>query len=134
MDFSHKVRVRATKRTAADDLADLYPHSCTLYRLPPLQDITIQTFEDLAIERLKVLRIFEQAGSKSFRYMSDEYREAIIEELNAQKLKSYVRLVQQPGGAVSAAKREQDLVARQRDYISHFILRFAYAKSEELRR
>lgn len=134
MDFSHKVRIRTVKRTAVDDLEELYPHSCMLYRLPPQHDITIQTFEDLAIERLKVLRIFESVATKNLRPNSDEYREAIFEELNAQKLKSYVRLIQQAGSAVSTAKREQDLVARQRDYVSHFILRFAYAKSEDLRR
>lgn len=133
MDFSHKVRIRTVQRTATDDLAELYPHSCMLYRLPPLHDITIQTFEDLAVERLKVLRILEQAATKH-RTTSDEYRDAVLDELNAQKLKSYVRLIQHAGCAPSAVRRDDDLDARQRDYVAHFILRFAYAKSEELRR
>lgn len=139
MDFSHKIRVRRVVKTAADDLEALYPHSVMLYHLPPQQDITLQMFEELAVERLKVLRILEQAGSKNHRYMSDEWKEAIIEELNLQKLKSYARLIQYGGGqsgtgGVSGGKKEQDLLARQRDYISHFILRMAYCKSVDLRR
>lgn len=134
MDFSHKIRVRRVVKTAVDDLEALYPHSVLLYHLPPQQDITLQLFEELAVERLKVLRILEQAGSKNHRYMSDEWKEAIIEELNLQKLKSYARLIQHGGGATGGAKKELDLLARQRDYVSHFILRMAYCKSEDLRR
>lgn len=134
MDFSHKVRIRSVARTAADDLEALYPIGMMLYHLPPTQDITLQMFEDLAVERLKVLRILEQASSKNHRYMSDEWKEAILDELNLQKLKSYARLIQHGGGMATGPKKEQDLVARQRDYVSHFILRMAYCKSEDLRR
>lgn len=135
MDFSRKIRVREDKRSQEfDDLAALYPHSCMMYLLPPKQDITLDQFEEIAIERLKVFRILEQAGMKNLRYQSDEWKEAIIEEMNVQKLKLYVRLIQHGGTATSEAKRETDLLARQRDYISHFILRLVYAKSEEMKR
>lgn len=134
MDFSHKIRVRPTAKSATDDLKALYPHGVLLYHLPPKQDITLQMFEELAVERLQVLRILEQAASKNHRYMSDDWKEAIIEELNLQKLKSYVRLIQHAGSAATGPKKEQDLLARQRDYVSHFILRLAYCKSEDLRR
>lgn len=134
MDFSHKIRVRRVVKTAADDLETLYPHSVLLYHVPPQQDVTLQLFEELAIERLKVLRILEQAASKNQRYMSDEWKDGIVEELNLQKLKVYARLIQHGGGSGSGAKKELDLVARQRDYLSHFILRLAYCKSEDLRR
>lgn len=134
MDFSRKIRVKPEKKSAIDDLELLYPHSVMLYRVPPTQDISLQLFEDLAIERLKVFRILEQASSKNLRYNSDEWRDSIIQELNQQNLKSYARLIMHGGSAVSSTKREADLLARQHDYISHFILRFAYAKSEDLQR
>lgn len=134
MDFSRKVRVRTEKRNPIDDLELLYPHSCMMYYIPPTQDITLEMFEDLAIERVKVLRILEQASSKNLRYQSDEWKDSIIDELNLLKLKSYVRLIQHGGSTVSSAKRETDLTARQRDYISHFILRLVYCQSEDQKR
>lgn len=137
MNFTRKarVRVRDDKRSQEiDDLATLYPHSCMMYHLPPRQEISLEQFDEIAIERLKVLRILEQASAKSVRYLSDEWKESIIDELNAQKLKSYVRLIMHGGAAVSETKREADLQARQRDYISHFILRLVYARSEEMQR
>lgn len=134
MDFTRKVRVRAVKNNPINDLELLYPHSCMLYYIPPIQDITLNDFEDLAVERIQVLRILEQASTKNLRYQSDEWKESIIDELNLLKLKSYVRLIQHGGSAVSTAKREVDLSARQRDYISHFILRFVYARSEDMRK
>lgn len=134
MDFTRKIRVRNVKSNPIDDLQVLYPHSCMLYYLPPTEDITLEMFEDLAVERLKVLRILEQASSKNLRYQSEEWNESIIDELNLQKLKSYVRLIKHGGSSISSTKREADLSARHRDYISHFILRLVYARSEDLKR
>lgn len=106
----------------------LTPHNCNFYILPPLIDISLQEFEDLAIERLKVLRILEGATQKNFKVYSDEWKEHIINELNLDGLKHFVRLCK------GNDNKEADLNARRRDYISHFILRFAYCRSEELRR
>ena len=134
MDFTRKIRVRSEKTTEIHDLEQLYPHNVMMYYYPPMQDITLQQFEDMAVERLKVYRILEQASLKNLRYLSDEWKEAIVTELNLQKLKHYVRLLQPISNLVNSSKKEMDLMARQRDYISHFILRFVYAKSEDLRR
>lgn len=131
MDFTRKIRIRPEKTNPIDNLELLYPHSCMMYYIPPTQDITLEDFEDLAIERVKVLRILEQASNKNLRYQSEEWKESIIDELNLQKLKYYVRLIQHGGSAVSSAKRDADLTARQRDYISHFILRLVYCQSED---
>lgn len=132
MEFSRKIRVRTERRNPSDDLELLYPHSCMLYYIPPTQDITLDMFKEVAIERVNVLRILEQASSKNLRYQSEEWKESIIDELNLQKLKSYVRLIQHGGSTVSSAKREADLSARSRDYISHFILRLVYSQSEDM--
>ncbi|XP_055389579.1 DNA primase large subunit [Condylostylus longicornis] len=130
MDFSRKSRVRVERKPEYENLENLYPFNVLLYRLPPLEEIKIQEFEDLALERLKVLRIFEQAGCKNLRFLSDEYKENIVNELNREGLKGYVRLLS--GG--SSTKKDLDLQARRRDYISHFILRLGYCRSQDLKK
>jgi DNA primase large subunit len=98
------------------------------YIVPPQNDVSLKDFEELAIERLKLLRILEQAGLKYPKILSDEWKEHIINELNLEGLKYFVRLIKGNGNT------DQDKQARRRDYLSHFILRFAYCRSEELRR
>lgn len=130
MDFTtRKVRDRPRARVETEDLESLYPHNVLMYNIPPTQDITLQTFEDLAIERLKLLRILEQASSKNLRTFSDEWRESILDELKLGGLKNYARLIDGHSTTTDA-----DLQARRRDYISHFILRLAYCRSQDLRR
>jgi DNA primase large subunit len=109
-------------------LEKLLKHSVLLYELPPMCDISLFEFEELALERLKVLRIFEQVSNKILKTYSDEWKAEIIAELNHAGLKSYVRLLNGNG------KKEADMAARRRDYLSHFILRFCYCQSEELKR
>lgn len=132
MDFTRKIRQKQEKKPEIINLEQLYPHNIMMYYMPPTHDISLQYFEDLAVERLKLLRILEQTSAKNVRYLSDEWREAIVAELNLQKLKSYVRLLQP--ASQNEVKHEADVLARERDYVSHFILRLVYARSEELRR
>lgn len=129
MDFIRKPRVKVEKTSTVVNLEQLYPHNVTLYRLPPTEDITLQEFEDLALERLKLLRIFEQAGSRNLRFLSDEWKEHITSEINREGLKGYARLFHNSGSV-----KESDLQARRRDTISHFILRVAYSRSQDLQR
>lgn len=112
-----------------ENLTALYPHNVMLYHLPPTQDITLQTFEEYAIERVNLLRIFEQATSKNLRVMSEDWKNEIKEEMKQAGMKSYLRLLDGHAGTF-----DNDLQARRRDYISHFILRLAYCRSNDLRR
>lgn len=130
MDFTtRKVRDRTHTRIESDDLETLYPHNVLMYYLPPTQDISLPTFEEYAIERVNLLRIFEQANSKNLRIYSDEWKESIKTEIKQAGMKDYVRLL---GG--HSTTTEADLQARRRDYISHFILRLAYCRSADLRK
>lgn len=125
MDFTtRKTRERIVPYEENDDWENVYTQNVTLYHIPPTEDISLQTFEELAIERLNVLRILDQAANKSLRIMSDEWRDTIIADLNQAGLKNYVRLIE--GRA--------DATARRRDYISHFILRLAYCRTQDLKR
>ncbi|XP_058443290.1 DNA primase large subunit [Malaya genurostris] len=129
MDFSRRSRLRPEIHSNLDSVLEwLIPHNVSLYVIPPMVDLTILEFESLALERLKVLRILEQATLKNLKPMSEEGREYVMNELNSEGLKHYVRLCQ------GNHSKEQDISARRKDYLSHFILRFAYCRSEELRR
>lgn len=132
MDFTTKKSSRSKTQQPyiqTEDLGSLYPHNVMMYNIPPTQDITLQTFEDYAIERVNLLRIFEQASAKNLRVLSDDWKEEIKKEMLAAGMKSYSRLI---GGC--SKPTQDDLLARKRDYISHFILRLAYCRSVDLRR
>lgn len=132
MDFALRVRTKQQTNPKLVSLENTYPQNIQFYHLPPIRDISLQEFEDIAIERIKVFRILEQAAAKNLRHYSNEYKDSILEELNSQKLKNYVRLIQV--STLDEKKKEAELLARERDYISHFILRFAYCRTDELRR
>lgn len=82
----------------------------------------------LAVERLKLLRIVEQAGLKHPKLYSEDWENYIKNELNIAGLKYFARLFTGNGNT------DHDMFARRRDYLSHFILQLAYCRSEELRR
>lgn len=133
MDFTtRKARDRPQVRIESEDLESLYPHNVLMYHLPPTQNLTLEQFEELAIERLKVLRILEQASSKNLRVLSDEWHETVMAELNQSGLKSYARLAD--GHSSISTTKDADSLARRKDYISHFILRLAYCRSQDLKR
>ncbi|XP_017475803.1 PREDICTED: DNA primase large subunit [Rhagoletis zephyria] len=136
MDFRRKTRPRLDRKPQFENLEAQYPHNVALYRFPPTEDIKIHDFEDLALERLKVLRILEQATSKNLRFLSDEWKESVNAELNREGLKGYLRLCtnSSANSTANSTKYELELQARRRDYISHFILRLAYCRTEELKR
>ena len=129
MDFAKRKRVNIdSEKIAKYHLNLLLAHNCAFYILPPLVDeVPVSEFEELAIERLKVLRLLEQA-SLTKRIYSDDWKEQILNDLKEQGLKHYIKLMK------GNDNKEADMIARRRDYISHFILRFAYCRSEELRR
>nr|CAD7200428.1 unnamed protein product [Timema douglasi] len=121
---------RKVKKAVSGSLAELYPHDLQLYVLPPTCSISLAEFEEFAMERLKVLRIIDQINMKGLSKYSDDWRNAVLAELKKNGLKLYAKLVQGSG----TGQTEFELQMRKRDHISHFILRLAYCRSEELRR
>lgn len=128
MDFT-AYRRTLPKTSIGDSLSELYPHDVNMYTTPPSNTISLNEFEDIAIERLELFRIIEQAALKGHRLYSDEWKQCIKEDLVKSGLKKYVRLM---GGFNGTS--DQDYQARRADHISHFTLRIAYCRSEELRR
>lgn len=112
-----------------DSNATLYNHDLSLYHDYPKVQIKLTEFEELALERLQLLRIIEQASLKGHKMFTDNWRQCIKEDLIKNNLKKFVRLMSGLCG-----QTELDIQARKADHISHYILRLAYCRSEDLRR
>ncbi|XP_059615795.1 DNA primase large subunit [Phlebotomus argentipes] len=129
MDFQKKPRRLVEIHPEVENLESLYPTNVSMYRLPPTSEVSIQEFEEMVLDRLRLLRILELSSLKEFKSHSQEWRNFVMTELNVAGLKGYVKLIQ--GGS---GQKESVLQARRRDYISHFLLRLAYCRSQDLRK
>ncbi|KAK7749598.1 DNA primase subunit pri2 [Cytospora paraplurivora] len=98
-----------------------YPHRLNFYAVPPTADITLEQFEQWAIDRLRILAELEAC---SFRNKSPDETAAHMKPL----LEKYLPL------DFNSSKSSQLPAQRQKDHYSHFILRLAFASTEDLRR
>lgn len=128
MDFTG-VRRRKSIKLQSDALSDLYPLDIQLYQTPPSNEIPLTEFEEIALERLQVLRILEQATQKGHKTYSDDWKNCVKADLRRENLKGYMRLL-----GFSGSADEPDYQARRADHISHFILRLSFCRTEDLRR
>jgi len=90
----------------------------SLYEAPPKEELTLDEFECFAVDRLKILRTIDALKQKGFK----------PRELEAELAPVLAASLPLRGSAEHA-----DYDAR-KDRVSHFILRLAYSRSEELRR
>ncbi|KAI3325149.1 DNA primase, large subunit [Xylariaceae sp. AK1471] len=98
-----------------------YPHRLNFYATPPTADITLEQFEQWAIDRLRILAELEAC---SFRNKSLAETASHMKPL----LEKYLLL--EPNSSLSSKL----FAERQKDHYSHFILRLAFASTEDLRR
>eukprot|EP00632_Arachnochrysis_sp_CCMP2950_P010106 CAMPEP_0185710174 /NCGR_PEP_ID=MMETSP1164-20130828/30151_1 /TAXON_ID=1104430 /ORGANISM="Chrysoreinhardia sp, Strain CCMP2950" /LENGTH=466 /DNA_ID=CAMNT_0028377677 /DNA_START=207 /DNA_END=1610 /DNA_ORIENTATION=- len=89
-----------------------------LYERAPGEDITLDEFENFAVDRLRVLRLLENAKAEGLG------PEALLIHLTP-ILRKYLPVRRTP------SEKESDV---RKDVMSHFILRLAYSRTEELRR
>lgn len=129
MDMNEGRRKKKLK-VISNDLLDLYPHELQMYSVPPGNEITLTEFEDLAMERLQVLRIIDLANNKDLKPFSNEWKDYIKQEVKKQNLNKFYRLLRY----ADSTNTDLDLQARRADHISHFILRLAYCRSDYLRK
>lgn len=129
MDFN--IKRKPTRTPITGSLVESYPHDLQLYKVPPVDNIRLQEFETIALDRLKLLRSLAAATTlRGHRIYSEEWQESIISDLKNEGLKYYIKLCEKSGCGTT----EADLQARRKDHIAHFILRLAYCRTEELRR
>lgn len=119
------VRRRPTRGCALTSEAALevrYPHSLSMYREPPTDDVSLREFEQAAVDRVRGLRALLSASAcNGLHPNSTEWQEAATEHLRK-------------AGVKDMARPLSSVAARRRDCIAHFALRLAYCRSEELRR
>ena len=108
-------------------LESKYPSSLSFYIEPPGCDIRLETMETLAMERLRFLRIIDKYSSLK---KDEEWVQKIKQDLSANGLSDYMNLEKH-----NLQNRDETCFRhRAKDYFSHFILRLAYCRTDDLRR
>ncbi|KAJ8940740.1 hypothetical protein NQ318_005491, partial [Aromia moschata] len=96
-----------------------------MYTESPQNTITLSEFEELALERLQLLRFIEQASLKGHKQFSEDWKLSIKDDLVKNGLRKYLTLWSGHNG-----QTEQHVQARRADHLSHYILRLAYCMTE----
>ncbi|KAI9734564.1 MAG: hypothetical protein M1834_002165 [Cirrosporium novae-zelandiae] len=103
-----------------------YPFRLNFYEIPPTAEITLEQFEQWAIDRLKILAELEAC---SFRNKSPQETASHMAPL----LQKYLPLSSNTSSS-HGARDSRIRAERQKDHYSHFILRLAFSGTEDLRR
>ncbi|KAH8815954.1 eukaryotic and archaeal DNA primase, large subunit-domain-containing protein [Xylogone sp. PMI_703] len=98
-----------------------YSHRLNFYTEPPTADITLEQFEQWAIDRLRVLAELEACSfrNKTMQETATHMKPILDKYMPLTFTSSNIALLQ---------------AERQKDHYSHFILRLAFASTEDLRR
>jgi DNA primase large subunit len=117
MDFQTKKIARGPKGSLISQ-AELI----SLYINAPQEEISLDEFELFALDRLSLLRAIEALKARGFQ--EEEFK------VHMTKLES----LHMPLKAKEAVDATGKTASQRKDQISHFILRLAYCRTEELRR
>ncbi|BGP57003.1 hypothetical protein JCM8202_004562 [Rhodotorula sphaerocarpa] len=98
----------------------LYPHRLNLYERPPTEEVTLEEFETWAIDRLRLLADIEAAQARNRPFKE-------VKEIVEKRAAEYMPLHADSNKTADVDKE------RKKDHYSHFILRLAFCRSEELR-
>ncbi|KIM49198.1 hypothetical protein M413DRAFT_438363 [Hebeloma cylindrosporum] len=98
-----------------------YPFRLNFYDEPPLFDVTIEEFETCALDRLRILAEIESSAARN---RSWEETKAVT----SAQCSKYLPL------SPTLSKFADRDGERKRDHLSHFVLRLAFCRSEDLRR
>lgn len=124
MEFRRSKRIKVVEQPIE------YPHVLQLYLTPPLGEISLEDFESMAFDRLKVLRILEQATLMGHKLFSPEWKMAVLGYLKKDGLRKYANLLLNSG---ANSETDADLSMRREDHISHFILRLCHCRTADER-
>ncbi|KAJ3414082.1 hypothetical protein HDV05_007116 [Chytridiales sp. JEL 0842] len=108
----------------ADPSLGKYPSRLSFYTDPPRTEVTLTDFETYALDRLKILKAIENA---QVRNKGAEETNKIIKTISDKYLPLHANSAKR---AFTPAVLIQE---RQKDHISHFILRLAYCRTEDNR-
>ncbi|PWN36574.1 DNA primase, large subunit [Meira miltonrushii] len=102
-----------------------YPFRLNFYREPPVSEVTIEQFETWAIDRLRVLAEIESSQARNRSYTE-------MKEIVTTQCKKYLPLSATTASGMSGGPDVE--AERMKDHISHFVLRLAFCRTEDLRR
>ncbi|KAF8628423.1 hypothetical protein AX15_003944 [Amanita polypyramis BW_CC] len=101
-----------------------YPHRLNFYDRPPMYDVTVEDFETSALDRLRILAEIESSAARNKSWSE-------LKEFTQNQCRKYMPLSQGKLREDDASVRDAE---RKRDNLSHFVLRLAFCRSEDLRR
>lgn len=116
-------RRRRTVNIESSNLKDIYPHDLQIYTFPPSGEIPYVEFQQLGMERLKLLQHVESLASRTDLKSFDDRKQYLCTVLNKDGLKYFAHLLYAKG---CKSSNEIDLQYRRKDHISHFIMRLAF--------
>lgn len=93
-----------------------YPYRLNMYAEPPTEEITLEQFEQWAIDRMQVLDKLDSLGSRP-----------------KGEIERDMRLVLQKHLPLSLSNKRSSEEERRKDHYSHFILRLAFCRSADLK-
>ena len=133
---------KRNSKAFSNGVKNIKSHRLLFYKDPPVEEITLEEFEQFAVDRLKFLREVENVNIR-FKRDSEEY-DSKMEKLMVEFLPTYkssANIPEKKSFMVRNDKEEMDNKImtqqkndRRKDHISHFILRLAFAGTEDLRR
>jgi len=95
-----------------------YPCRLNFYLKPPPVEISVEDFERFALDRLQVLKTIENATLRNKK--GDEFRRE-MDRVSSEHMR------------MRTGHTKEAMEDRRKDHVSHFILRLAYCRSEDLR-
>ncbi|XP_076240348.1 DNA primase large subunit [Calliopsis andreniformis] len=118
-------RRRYTINVETNDLQDIYQHDLQMYDFPPTGEIPFTEFQQLGMERLKLLQHVESNAIRTDFKTLEERKQNLSTTLIKDGLKYFAHLLYAKGCQSST---ETDLQYRKKDHISHFIMRLSYCQ------
>ncbi|VDM66688.1 unnamed protein product [Strongylus vulgaris] len=115
----HGIRTNAARVKISNSEGSVYNSNLQMYAVPPSEEISIEEFDDIAIERVKALKVVEDVKER-YTWGSNDFMVAMTREL--------AKVMPIAAGTCLPADVEK---ARRRDVIGHFILRLAFCRSPE---
>lgn len=122
--LAQKHALSGARRTGGPrDLENKYRNPLSMYKLPPNDEVSLEEFEKFAVDRLRLLKMVETAKIKH--PQRGDLFEAAMKKATSENMSMKLSNI---------GTRVELYDERRMDHVSHFILRLAYCKSEELRR
>ncbi|KAG0349249.1 hypothetical protein BG004_000029 [Podila humilis] len=104
-----------------------YPTRLNFYRDPPALEICIEEFEQFALDRMQVLTALQTAQMRNL-------PSAQVDKIVGAAIDKFMPMSQSlSASSIVGVTHGQLMDERRKDHISHFILRLAYSRSQELR-